>query len=194
MFITIVSYILAAAVPFCLYTGYLRFINRNIPTVLTESPKIEEPQSGLSVYEYVIPPETESEYLTRLKTIHPDAWTDYEENYSSHSLHEVGDRFVNLLILKYRNGEITAKCSEHTLDFSEGTSIWISNKYYAYGNIHHCKRAGMRFESDMNHLSPYTFMSVVDLEFELKEFDNWKNTHDVYSRSRKNGIKKLLRK
>lgn len=195
MLITIASYAATAVLPFAAYIGYIRYIHRNVPKVLVNPPALEcvdLPASGLSVFEYTIPDETEEDYLKRLKFIHSEAWQEYQHNYKSRILLENSDRFVSLLLLKYRNGEVGIECSSHTMNFTDGTEIWISNKYYGYGNVHACKRAAIKFESHDGRLSPYTFMSIVDLEMEKTNFTAWKKHHDEYSRRRLKGIKTLL--
>lgn len=194
MLITIASYAVTAVLPFAAYMGYLRFINRNVPKVLA-SPPVESdlPASGLSVVDYVIPAETEDEFLKRLKHIHSDAWQVYQAGYKHGKLLEAADRYVNMLILKLRNGEVSIDCRTHTMNFSDGTEIWIANKWYSYGNVYKCKRPGIAFEYGDGRLSPYTFMSIVDLELEHSNFAQWKKYHDDYSRRRLKGIKTLLR-
>lgn len=200
MIITIASYLASTILPFALYQGYLRYINRNIPKVLATPPEpavvevVELPPSGLSVIEYNIPEETEEQYLKRLKYIHSEAWQEYQNTYKSRKLLEAPDRFVNLLLLKLHNGEVSMECRQHTMRFSEGTEIWIANKYYGYGNVYECKRPGIKFESCAGRLSPYTFMKIVDLNMERTNFAEWKQHHDDYSRRRVTGIKALLSK
>lgn len=200
MLITIASYVATAVLPFATYIGYKSYINRNIPKVLAKPPApaeaevVELPTSGLSVIEYNIPEETEEEYLKRLKFIHSEVWQEYQNYYKSRKLLEAPDRFVNLLLLKLRNGEVSMECRQHTMKFSDGTEIWIANKYYGYGNVYECKRPGIKFDSSDGRLSPYTFMTIVDLNMEHTDFAIWKQHHDDYSRRRMKGIKALLRK
>lgn len=198
MLVTIASYALSSVVPFAAYFGYMRFINRNIPKVLAAPPAVESevdlPASGLSVIDYVIPPETEEEFLKRLKHIHSKAWQTYQSDYKHKTILDTSDRFVNMLILKYRNGEVDMECGAHTMKFSDGTQIWIANKWYSYGNVYECKRSGIKFDYSDGRLSPYTFMSIVDLEMEKTNFQEWKKYHDDYSRRRLKGLKALLGK
>lgn len=193
MFLTIMSYIITGGAPLAIYLGYLKYINRNTPKVLTKSPEeTESYPSGLSIIEYNIPPETEDEYLSRLKIIHREAWSAYQHDYKDKSILTEQDRFVNILMLKQRNGELEATIRTHTLNFSDGTELWIANKYYSYGNIWRCKRPGMAFANSSGRLSPYTFMSIVDLEMELSNYASWKALHDNYSRKRLSSLKHKL--
>lgn len=199
MLITIASYAATAVLPFAAYMGYLRYINRNIPKVLAALPAVENevevelPATGLTVIDYVIPAETEEEFLRRLKHIHSEAWQTYQSDYKNKKILDDSDRFVNMLILKYRNGEVDMECRQHTMNFTDGTEIWIANKWYSYGNVYRCKRSGITFDYSDGRLSPYTFMSIVDLEMEKTNFYEWKKYHDDYSRRRLKGLKTLLR-
>lgn len=45
------------------------------------------------------------------------------------------EKVLNLIVGKYRAGMLSVKADEHTMTFSDGTCIWIGNKYYASGHI-----------------------------------------------------------
>lgn len=152
------------------------------------------PACGLSVIDYVIPDETEDEFLKRLKYIHSEAWQTYQIDYKYKKILDNSDRFVNMLILKYRNGEVGMDCETHTMKFSDGTELWIANKWYSYGNVYKCHRQGITFDCSEGRLSPYTFMCIVDLEMEKTNFREWKRYHDEYTRRRLKFITSLLRK
>ena len=197
MLTTIMSYVASSALPFSGYYLYTRYTQRNIPKVLANyKSKPDEPQTlGLSVVEYDIPAETEEQYLSRLKTIHSEAWQSYVNDYKGKPILEEQDRFLNLLILKYRNGDVHLEARTHTMTFSDGTEIWTANKYYSFGNIWVCKsRPGMVFSTNDGRLSPYTFMTIVDLENELTDFHTWKKAHDAYTRKRLKSFGSILGK
>lgn len=113
---------------------------------------------------------TEDEHLTHLKVAYPNAWKDYESRHISRAINSRGDRYISRLLLAYERGEVKAEIkTEHTLDFANGDSIWISNKYYGYGHLYRSVHAPhCIFDSDFT-VTPYTFMRIVDLEERLSD-------------------------
>lgn len=183
MIIEVLSYIGTAMASVGIYAGVKSFLNRERPistpigTTITDLPKL-----GFTTTDYTIPVESEEEYLKRLKSLHSEAWQTYVDRYSGKKLLPEQDRYINMLILKYKNNEIKAKLGSATLNFDEGTEIWTGNKYYSFGYIWRSKR-NMEFGIDHNRISPYTFMCLVDLEMEIGNFSNWKRLHDTYERA-----------
>ena len=196
MLTTALAFTALSSVPFIVsvsgYYAYRFYKNRNIPKVFSRKPTDGALSLGLSVVDYEIPEENEEQYLNRLKTLYPSAWTEYFNSLGRRKIFDEADRHVNMLILKHRNGEINAKVGNYTIDFEDGTKVWIANKYYSYGNVYECKRTSLKFDNSSYRLSPYTFMSLVDLEQELNSYTTWKRYHDNYSRLRFRTIKELL--
>lgn len=182
MLVDIFSYVLTAIIPVGVYAGVTTYRSRANRPLSTPVGKIESnyPPLGISTTDYVIPSETEDEYLQRLQKLHPDAWKEYCKGYAERTLLIDHDRYVNMLILKFKNNEIKATLGVHTLDFQDGTELWISNKYYSFGNVFRSNRPYLKFDASQGRYSPYTFMCIVDLEFELSKFNDWKRMHDVY--------------
>lgn len=183
MLITIISYFLVSIAPLSVYIGYNLYRNQTVPNTLPSTTKFKEfPASGMSVVNFVVPIESEEEYLTRLKFLHSEAWDFYNKSSHTKELMIDQDRHVNMLMLKFKNEQNKITCDQHTMKFEDGTEIWIGNKYYSYGNVYSSplNRPRFTFSSSQGRLSPYTFMCVVDLDMELQEFSSWKRLHDNY--------------
>lgn len=68
------------------------------------------------------------------------------------------------LIIKYYDGELTAKASEYVIKFSDDSEIWIGNKYYAYGSLYRHKHI---YDSS-ERVSDEVFVEILHLENTLK--------------------------
>lgn len=192
MLLTIASYIASTVIPFGVYFGYRKYRRRFIPKFI-ENPVSGESNSpmGLSVIDYEIPPETEEQYMTRLKTLHPEAFKEYKKYHRNVLLEH--DRFINMLILRYRHGEIKVKPNSHVLSFSDGTDIWTSNRYYGFATIYECtSKPELKFSCNEGCVSAYTFMSLVDLDDELRNPSMWRHKHSEYTNNKHKSLRRKI--
>lgn len=51
------------------------------------------------------------------------------------------EKHLSHVIAKYDAGLVTVKCDEYTMTFSDGTCVWMANKFYASGKLY---RTGSR--------------------------------------------------
>ncbi|ECV9084126.1 hypothetical protein SEPL_223 [Salmonella phage SE_PL] len=188
----IVSCAVTAVASFGVHYAYMKYFPQKsiLPRISKTNP---EPPSGLSTVDYNIE-ETEEQYLNRLKYIHSTAWQEYSQH-ADRAIHIDGDRHVNLLILNASKGYISYNVGHHTLNFGSGEEIWIANKYFAYGHIHRSSsKPHLRFSYTDHRLSPYTFLRLVDFEYEHTNPLEWKRKHDEYGRySHRNRLKARLK-
>lgn len=151
---------------------------------------------GLSYEEYELAkPETEEEYLTRLKLVHPKAWDDYERYIERRPLAEESDMILYRNLLAYHAGSIKLRLTQHHALFDNGLTLWIENQYYGFGNITQTwvhsdsytkKMMNFKkyfFESTDKRYTPYTFMWLVDTIFKEQHPSQWKTIHDEYTRN-----------
>lgn len=196
MILEIITYVGSAVVGAGVYAGidaYRNRAGRAISTPVGTFPKNDIPL-GISTVDFSIPEESEEAYLNRLKFIHPEAWKEYQSGYSSRELLIEEDLYINMLLLKAQSGEIEVTVGPHTMDFGDGTELWIGNKYYSYGNIYRSKnRSNMIFTYGEGRYSPYTFLSIVDYEMRATEFAKWKRLHDAYDKNIINKIRGILK-
>lgn len=188
----IASCAITAAATFGVHYAYIKYFTHKsiLPRISNPNP---EPQSGLSIIDYNIE-ETEEQYLSRLKYIHSKAWQEYTSN-ASREIHIDADRHINLLLLNASKGYISYHVGDHTMDFGDGEEIWIANKYFAYGHIHRSRaKPHLKFSYHDYRLSPYTFLRLVDFEYEHTNPLEWKRKHDEYGRyNHRNRLKARLK-
>lgn len=201
----------SAITPLSLYIGYqYRHNIKNSLCNLFKDVKLEDcldennilveeddDELGISYVEYELAnPETEEEYLSRLKFLHSEAWEDYQRYGDRRPVKDDADMVMYKTLLNYHKGEITIKITDHYATFSNGLSIWISNAYYAWGNIDipFTESTGFRrkaeqfvkyqFNGSLEKYSPYTFMWLVDSMFMEQQPVKWKEMHDKYTRDK----------
>lgn len=68
------------------------------------------------------------------------------------------------LIVQYYSKEITAQLSSHVITFSNGSEIWVANKYYSYGTLYRHEHI---YNSD-EYVTDDVFLEVLHLENTLK--------------------------
>jgi hypothetical protein len=113
---------------------------------------------------------TTEEHLKYLCNLYPDATKEYKRYHTEHKILDRADRYILRLILAYDSGDLTAEIGTHTLNFANGDKIWISNKYYGYGNLHSSEHnPHVCFDTTHNTVSLYTFLRIVDLEERIAE-------------------------
>lgn len=152
---------------------------------------------GLSYEEFELEkPETEEEFLERLKFLHSKAWGDYKSYMSDKILREDSDMVLYKTLLAYHAGAIKVEFTSHHAHFSNGLTLWIENKYYGFGNItttyisndsYARKMLSFKqycFESMGGRYTPYTFMWLVDTIFKEQHPAKWKSMHDEYTRDK----------
>lgn len=157
----------------------------------------EDSELGLSYEEYELEkPETEEEYLSRLKFLHSKAWDDYKRYIESRPLREDSDMILYKTLLAYNAGGMKLEITKHHAHFENGLTLWIENKYYGFGNItqtwmqsdSYRKKmmsfAPYFFESTSERYTPYTFMWLVDTIFKVQSPVKWKSMHDEYTRDK----------
>lgn len=157
----------------------------------------EDDELGLSYEEYEMKnPESEEEYLERLKYIHGKAWDDYKRYGAERVLMEDADMIMYKTLLSYHAGGTTLDMDSHHAYFSSGLTIWIENKYYSWGNIANTYVKSDSFSKKMKAFtkyvfsgtsgkySPYTFMWLVDTVFKEQNPLKWKEMHDQYTRDK----------
>jgi|AGFS01.1.fsa_nt_gi hypothetical protein len=182
---TIIACIISGSLPLGAYIGYQRFWPKNKIFPKVSNPEVNvDPESGMTIVDYKTPDETEEEYLSRLKFIHSNAWQEFRK-YDSRPIAYDADRHINLLILNAERGIISYKIGAHTLDFNTTEEVWISNRYYSFGNLYMSKqRPDLVFDGTNYRLSAYTFLKLVDFIKERSEHAEWKREHDAYQRRR----------
>lgn len=149
---------------------------------------------GLSYEEYELEkPESEEEYLARLKFLHSKAWDDYSRYVDRRPLAEESDMILYKTLLAYHSGAMSLTLTSHHAHFSNGLTLWIENEYYGFGNIcetwiesqsYRRKMLSFKpyfFQSTEMRLTPYTFMWLVDTVFKEKSLSKWKKMHDDYT-------------
>lgn len=162
-----------------------------------ESSTEEDDELGLSYEEYELEkPETEEEYLIRLKKIHSKAWEDYQRYATDRLLREDSDMVVYKTLLAHNAGAMKLKLTPHHAHFDNGLTLWIENKYYGFGNItmtwmsddsYLRKMTAFKpysFETTGGRYTPYTFMWLVDTIFKAQSPLKWKTMHDEYTRDK----------
>lgn len=152
---------------------------------------------GLTYEEFELEkPETEEEFLGRLKFLHSEAWDDYKRYMSSRILMEDSDMVLYKTLLAYNSGGLTLELTSHYAHFSNGLTLWTENKYYGFGNItttfirndaYTRKMLAFKpycFETTAGRYTPYTFMWLVDTIFKVQHPAKWKSMHDEYTRDK----------
>lgn len=204
MIIETVWYCAASAVtPFSLYIAYQyrNKIKNLFKSTILDDPKLTDaldennpveksdlPTLGLTYEEYELQhPETEEEYLKRLRTIHPDAYKEFKNTMNDRIQLDECDMIVYKALLDYKSGKLKIDerhNSSYTLRFKNGLEIWIENKYFGFGHIHFYEVNGKsyKFRWDEGRLSEYTFMWLVDIVYEHESYVVWKQRHDNYTR------------
>lgn len=150
---------------------------------------------GLTYEEFELEkPETEEEFLKRLKFLHSKAWEDYQRYMQDRILREDSDMVLYKTLLAYNAGAMKLELTSHHAHFSNGLTLWVENKYYGFGNItttymrnesYNRKMLSFKqycFESMGGRYTPYTFMWLVDTIFKAQHPVKWKTMHDEYTR------------
>ena len=146
------------------------------------------PELGISYEEYELEhPESEAEYMQRLKFIHSKAWQEYQLYMEDRHCDEVLDMYVYESLLKYHSGKLSVTHDQYLMKFNNGLELWVANQYYNYGNPYTITDYKMpyRLNGDTGshrRLSPYTFMWVVDSMYQRTNPISWKQKHDNYTR------------
>ena len=110
------------------------------------------------------------QHLKYLISLYPVAAKSYKEDHNNRYLKTISDRYMLRLIIAAESGEMPAKITAHQIEFGNGDRIWISNKYYAYGNLStSVDNPQCTFETSSSRISFYTFMRIV--HFEETHFD-----------------------
>jgi len=104
---------------------------------------------------------TTEEHCKYLSKKYPQAVKGYKRSFRE--IDDRIDRYIMRIIVSAENDELDVEIGTHTMDFSNGDSIWISNKYYGYGNLYY-SRDNPHGCSQYGFLSLYTFLRVVDFE------------------------------
>ncbi len=108
---------------------------------------------------------TTDEHLKYLCSLYPEAAKVYKSDHSNKYLKSISDRYILRLIIAAEEGQIPVKITPHQMEFGNGDKIWISNKYYAYGNLSASSdNPQCRFETSGARVSLYTFLRIVNLE------------------------------
>lgn len=156
---------------------------KNIKNLVSNSTDNNYPELGISYEEFEIK-ETEEEYLSRLCTLYKDAYKEYKSKTTE--LDSQTDRYINLSVLKIRTKEMQVELNHYTMDFSDGTQIWVQNKWYGFGKIYRCTTHSnfINFNHIHNTIGCYAFMSLVDLYYEKIDEQSWKQNHDEYTRKK----------
>lgn len=152
---------------------------------------------GLTYEEFELEkPETEEEFLERLKFLHSKAWGDYQRYMTDRELREDSDMILYKTLLAYNAGAMKLEITSHHAHFSNGLTLWVENKYYGFGNItttymrnesYNRKMLAFKpycFESMGGRYTPYTFMWLVDTIFKAQHPVKWKTMHDEYTRDK----------
>lgn len=114
-----------------------------------------------------IPPTVMSteQYTKYLKKTYSEAWENYNCSYSMDKpIAARTDTHILRLILETEEGKLTATKDSHTIDFSNGDSVWIANKYYGYGQMYGSVKYPHLRTNTQFRLSPYTFLRLVNFE------------------------------
>lgn len=159
---------------------------------------------GLSYEEFELEkPETEEEFLERLKFLHSKAWGDYQRYFTDRLLREDSDMVLYKTLLAYNSGGMKLELTSHHAHFSNGLTLWIENKYYGFGNItttfirndsYARKMLSFQqycFETTGGRYTPYTFMWLVDTIFKAQHPAKWKTMHDEYTRDKIRGAESV---
>lgn len=108
---------------------------------------------------------TEEEHIQYLIKKFPEPWDEYNYDwYLDRPIHEAGDRLLARLLIGISRGTYTATLSKYTIKVSDGTEIWIDNKYFSYGSVHRTTH-GKHYMFNCNYRpSPYVFLLTLELE------------------------------
>lgn len=164
-----------------------------LSTVVNE----EDDELGLSYEEFEMQqPETEEEFLERLKFLHSKAWQDYTRYIDDRPLREDSDMVLYKTLLAYNAGGMNLEITSHHAHFENGLTLWIENKYYGFGSITTAFVRSDSYTKKMNSFkpysfeicegryTPYTFMWLVDTIFKAQHPVKWKSMHDEYTRNK----------
>ena len=107
---------------------------------------------------------SKKDYISYLKKLYPEAVNEYKRYHGKKRIHQRGDRHILRLILAVESGELSLTKNEYTLEFSNGDSVWIANKYFGYGYFYRSTYGELEFDRFEYCVSLYTFLRLVNLE------------------------------
>lgn len=139
------------------------------------------PDIGISYEEYVIH-ETEEQYLTRLKKLHPHAWKEFSDYIHRRPVNERNDLLVVKSILDARENKLKYEIDKYHLKFYNGLYIWIENQWFGFGSITTTNGKPSAKDTMLDsRVSDYTWLMLVDFYEEINDFTMWKQKHDNYT-------------